>query len=198
MANLRINGRDVAVDADPDTPLLWVIWDHVNLTGTKFGCGAGLCGACTVHLDGAAIRSCITPLAALHRRFSLVTAAARQRDRAAGRCARCCDGHGVIRRRWPLRCGSELEWPPWARAGEPRRHGECLAPPAATLHSRRDHRVDHMDDAVARLHVGLGNAGVVDLKRAVDCVDRHGRTLHGVDCISRPAMSLDITLPGTT
>ncbi len=62
MANLRINGRDVAVDADPDTPLLWVIRDHVNLTGTKFGCGAGLCGACTVHLDGAAIRSCITPL----------------------------------------------------------------------------------------------------------------------------------------
>jgi isoquinoline 1-oxidoreductase subunit alpha len=63
MANLRINGRDVAVDADPDTPLLWVIRDHINLTGTKFGCGAGLCGACTVHLDGAAIRSCITPLA---------------------------------------------------------------------------------------------------------------------------------------
>jgi isoquinoline 1-oxidoreductase alpha subunit len=63
MANLRINGRDVAVDADPDTPLLWVIRDHVNLTGTKFGCGAGLCGACTVHLDGAAIRSCITPVA---------------------------------------------------------------------------------------------------------------------------------------
>jgi aerobic-type carbon monoxide dehydrogenase small subunit (CoxS/CutS family) len=63
MANLRINGRDVAVDADPDTPLLWVIRDHVNLTGTKFGCGAGLCGACTVHLDGAAIRSCVTALA---------------------------------------------------------------------------------------------------------------------------------------
>jgi isoquinoline 1-oxidoreductase alpha subunit len=63
MANLRINGRDVTVDADPDTPLLWVLRDHVDLTGTKFGCGAGLCGACTVHLDGAAIRSCITPLA---------------------------------------------------------------------------------------------------------------------------------------
>jgi isoquinoline 1-oxidoreductase subunit alpha len=63
MANLRINGRDVAVDADPDTPLLWVIRDHVNLPGTKFGCGAGLCGACTVHLNGAAIRSCITALA---------------------------------------------------------------------------------------------------------------------------------------
>jgi isoquinoline 1-oxidoreductase subunit alpha len=62
MANLRINGRDVAVDADPDTPLLWVLRDHANLTGTKFGCGAGLCGACTVHLDGTAIRACITAL----------------------------------------------------------------------------------------------------------------------------------------
>jgi isoquinoline 1-oxidoreductase alpha subunit len=64
MANLRINGRDVAVDADPDTPLLWVLRDHVKLTGTKFGCGAGLCGACTVHLDGAAVRSCVMPVAA--------------------------------------------------------------------------------------------------------------------------------------
>jgi isoquinoline 1-oxidoreductase subunit alpha len=62
MANLRINERDVAVDADPDTPLLWVLRDHANLTGTKFGCGAGLCGACTVHLDGTAIRACITAL----------------------------------------------------------------------------------------------------------------------------------------
>jgi isoquinoline 1-oxidoreductase subunit alpha len=65
MANLRINGRDVTVDADPDTPLLWVLRDHLDLTGTKFGCGAGLCGACTVHLDGAAIRACMTPLAAV-------------------------------------------------------------------------------------------------------------------------------------
>lgn len=62
MAALRINGRDVVVDADPDTPLLWAIRDHLNLTGTKFGCGAGLCGACTMHADGAAIRSCITRL----------------------------------------------------------------------------------------------------------------------------------------
>ena len=61
---LTINGESHTVDADPTTPLLWVIRDYLDLTGTKFGCGAGLCGACTVHLNGRAVRSCITPLAA--------------------------------------------------------------------------------------------------------------------------------------
>ncbi len=60
MASLTINGHNVTVDAAKDTPLLWVIRDHLNMTGTKFGCGAGLCGACTVHLDGVAVRSCQT------------------------------------------------------------------------------------------------------------------------------------------
>ena len=55
---LLINGVSTQVDADPDTPLLWVLRDHLNLTGTKFGCGVGQCGACTVHLDGEAARSC--------------------------------------------------------------------------------------------------------------------------------------------
>jgi len=55
---LRINGTSLDVDVDPDTPLLWVLRDHLNLTGTKFGCGVGQCGACTVHLDGEATRSC--------------------------------------------------------------------------------------------------------------------------------------------
>ena len=55
---LLINGASTQVDADPDTPLLWVLRDHLNLTGTKFGCGVGQCGACTVHLDGEAARSC--------------------------------------------------------------------------------------------------------------------------------------------
>jgi isoquinoline 1-oxidoreductase alpha subunit len=55
---LLINGVSTAVDVDPDTPLLWVLRDHLKLTGTKFGCGVGLCGACTVHLDGEATRSC--------------------------------------------------------------------------------------------------------------------------------------------
>jgi isoquinoline 1-oxidoreductase subunit alpha len=55
-----INGTEQTVDVHPDMPLLWVLRDVLNLTGTKFGCGIGLCGACTVHLDGAAIRSCLT------------------------------------------------------------------------------------------------------------------------------------------
>ena len=59
---LKVNGRDVTVDADPDTPLLWVLRADLQLTGTKFGCGMSLCGACTVHANGAAIRSCTTLL----------------------------------------------------------------------------------------------------------------------------------------
>lgn len=59
---LRINAKDYRVDASLDTPLLWVLRDHLKLTGTKFGCGMSQCGACTVLLDGAAIRSCVTPV----------------------------------------------------------------------------------------------------------------------------------------
>jgi isoquinoline 1-oxidoreductase alpha subunit len=65
MATFRINGKKVTVEAGGDTPLLWVIRDDVGLTGTKFGCGIGQCGACTVHVDGKATRSCITPLSAV-------------------------------------------------------------------------------------------------------------------------------------
>jgi isoquinoline 1-oxidoreductase subunit alpha len=57
-----INGKRVSVEAEPATPLLWVVREHLKLTGTKFGCGAGLCGACTVHVNGAAMRSCQTSL----------------------------------------------------------------------------------------------------------------------------------------
>ena len=60
-----INGKAVDVQAEPDTPLLWVIRDEIGLTGTKFGCGAALCGACTVHLEGQPIRSCQTPVSAV-------------------------------------------------------------------------------------------------------------------------------------
>jgi isoquinoline 1-oxidoreductase alpha subunit len=63
MATLLINGKSQTVDADPDTPLLWVIRERLKLTGTKFGCGIAQCGACTVHLDGHAVRSCQTTLA---------------------------------------------------------------------------------------------------------------------------------------
>jgi isoquinoline 1-oxidoreductase alpha subunit len=62
--SFNLNGKPVSVTAEPDTPLLWVIRDEIGLTGTKFGCGAALCGACTVHLDGSPIRSCQTPVSA--------------------------------------------------------------------------------------------------------------------------------------
>jgi isoquinoline 1-oxidoreductase subunit alpha len=61
MLQLKVNGRDVSVDVAPDTPLLWVLRDSLHLTGTKFGCGIGQCGACTVHLDGVAQKSCQIP-----------------------------------------------------------------------------------------------------------------------------------------
>lgn len=60
-----LNGADAQVEVDPSTPLLWVLRDHLGLTGTKFGCGAALCGACTVHLNGEAVRSCVLPIDAL-------------------------------------------------------------------------------------------------------------------------------------
>ncbi len=62
---LNINGKQESVSVSPDTPLLWVLRDTLGLTGTKFSCGEGLCGACTVHLDGVAVRSCITPVSAV-------------------------------------------------------------------------------------------------------------------------------------
>lgn len=67
MANfeLRVNGSTVQVDVDPDTPILWVLRDHLQLAGTKYGCGVGQCGACTIHLDGVATRSCLLPVSSV-------------------------------------------------------------------------------------------------------------------------------------
>lgn len=60
--NLKVNGKKHQVDVDPSTPILWVLRDHLNLVGTKYGCGIAQCGACTIHLDGTAMRSCILPV----------------------------------------------------------------------------------------------------------------------------------------
>jgi isoquinoline 1-oxidoreductase alpha subunit len=62
MIKLKVNGKERSLDVGPGTPLLWVLRESIGLTGTKFGCGMALCGACTVHLDGEAIRSCVTPV----------------------------------------------------------------------------------------------------------------------------------------
>jgi isoquinoline 1-oxidoreductase subunit alpha len=65
MQTLKINGKSVEVNAEPDTPLLWVLRGELHMHGTKFGCGMALCGACTVHINGEAVRSCVTPISAV-------------------------------------------------------------------------------------------------------------------------------------
>jgi len=81
VTTLNVNGKTLDVDAAPDTPLLWVLRDHLNMTGTKYGCGMALCGACTVHLDGAATRSCVLPLQAVGGR-SITTIEGLSKDRS--------------------------------------------------------------------------------------------------------------------
>ena len=65
MVKVKVNGKDRSYDGDPAMPLLWFLRDELRLTGTKFGCGMSLCGACTVHKDGVAVRSCVTPMASV-------------------------------------------------------------------------------------------------------------------------------------
>ncbi|MDW5443773.1 (2Fe-2S)-binding protein [Polaromonas sp. SM01] len=80
MPTLNINGKDLSVNADASTPILWALRDTLGMTGTKFGCGAALCGACTVHLNGAAIRSCVTPIsAAVGQKITTIEAVASDR-----------------------------------------------------------------------------------------------------------------------
>ncbi|HUN26517.1 MAG TPA: (2Fe-2S)-binding protein [Steroidobacteraceae bacterium] len=81
MVTFTVNGNTRSVEADADTPLLWVLRDHLALTGTKFGCGAGLCGACTVHLEGVAVRSCVLPLGALEgKRVTTIEGLSKERN----------------------------------------------------------------------------------------------------------------------
>ena len=78
MTAFNVNGRAVNVTGDPDKPLLWVLREGLNLTGTKFGCGMALCGACTVHVDGSPVRSCVTPITAVEgRRVTTIEGLAR-------------------------------------------------------------------------------------------------------------------------
>ena len=65
MANFKVNGEDKSLDIEPDMPLLWALRDELGMTGTKFGCGIASCGACTVHINGVAVRSCVTPVSAI-------------------------------------------------------------------------------------------------------------------------------------
>jgi isoquinoline 1-oxidoreductase alpha subunit len=81
MPLLTVNERTLEIDAAPDTPLLWVLRDHLGMTGTKFGCGKGLCGACTVHVNGAPMRSCSLPLDAVAGK-SITTIEGLSRDRS--------------------------------------------------------------------------------------------------------------------
>lgn len=73
MTKLNVNGKTFEVDVDPDTPLLWAIREHVGLTGTKYGCGVGQCGACTVMVDGQAVRSCSYPVSAVKPKQKIMT-----------------------------------------------------------------------------------------------------------------------------
>jgi isoquinoline 1-oxidoreductase subunit alpha len=79
---LTINGKSVDVDVEADTPLLWVLRDTLGMTGTKYGCGMALCGACTVHLDGEPIRSCVTPISAVSEQQKITTIEGLSRDRS--------------------------------------------------------------------------------------------------------------------
>jgi isoquinoline 1-oxidoreductase subunit alpha len=85
--SLNVNGKAVSVDADPSTPILWALRDNLELTGTKFGCGMALCGACTVHMNGQAIRSCVTPIsAAVGQRISTIEAQAQEGGQGGAGC----------------------------------------------------------------------------------------------------------------
>jgi isoquinoline 1-oxidoreductase alpha subunit len=82
MAKLNVNGRTVDVQAESDTPLLWALREHLGMTGTKYGCGVALCGACTVHIDGAAVRSCSISVADLKPDQKIVTIEGLSADRS--------------------------------------------------------------------------------------------------------------------
>jgi isoquinoline 1-oxidoreductase subunit alpha len=96
MATLNINGKDMQFEADPSTPILWALRDSLGLTGTKFGCGAALCGACTVHLNGAAVRSCVTPISAVAAGQKISTIEAMAQDAVGKAVQAAWVAHDVV------------------------------------------------------------------------------------------------------
>jgi isoquinoline 1-oxidoreductase alpha subunit len=97
MITLTINGKDVRVDVAPDTPLLWVLRDTLQLTGTKYSCGMAVCGACTVHVDGQAVRSCVTPVSfAVRKKVTTIEAATDGSDRVGAAVHEAWVKHDVV------------------------------------------------------------------------------------------------------
>ena len=86
MISVTVNGKKLSVESPPDTPILWVLRDELHMTGTKFGCGVALCGACTVHLDGEPVRSCATPVSAAAGKKITTIEAMSFHIRSARRC----------------------------------------------------------------------------------------------------------------
>ena len=132
---MMINGVNRTVDVDPDMPLLWVLRDELDLKGSKFGCGAGLCGACTVHLDGAAVRACQTPVSAVGAP-AIATIEGMAADPVGQAAAGGLDG------RWMCRNAATV------------RPGQIMSA-TALLRRRRIRRDDDIDAAMARQYLPL-------------------------------------------
>ena len=147
MTLLNVNGQSKKVDAEADTPLLWVLREDLQMTGTKFGCGMALCGACTVHLDGQPVRSCQTPVSA-----------------AAGKKITTIEGIGatrtgkVVQAAWAAidvpQCG-------YCQSGQIMKAAELLA---KTPRPNRKQIVDHMDGNICRC--GTYNSIIAAIERA--------------------------------
>ena len=130
--SLTINNRAVQLDVDPETPLLWVLRDHLNLVGAKFGCGGGFCGACTVHVDGVATRSCSTTL-----------------SRAAGRTVTTIEGLSANGDHPAQRAWEQIDVPQcgYCQAGQIMKAAELLA---ENKNPSRDQIIEHMDGNICR------------------------------------------------
>ena len=145
MTTLRINGEAVAVAADPATPLLWVLREHLGLTGTKFGCGAGLCGACTVHVDGEAVFSCLTAVGDVEGDVTTIEGLSR-------------DGDHPLQRAW---IAEEVPQCGYCQSGQIMQAAELLA---KNRNPSRDDIVAHMDGNICRC--GTYNRIVKAVQRA--------------------------------